>query len=48
MTYNIYVNGKYETNFRFIIDVLSYVNEMNLKICDEVEDYEQHSINIYC
>lgn len=48
MTYKIYVDGEYNNEFRFIIDVLNYINQMNLKICDEVEDYEQHSINIYC
>ncbi len=48
MTYYIYVDGEYDNEFRFITDVLKYINQMDLTICDEVVHYEQHHINIYC
>lgn len=48
MTYKIYVDGEYDNEFGFIIDVLNYINQIGLTICDEVEHYEQHYISIYC
>lgn len=48
MSYDIYVNGEYETTLYLLSDVVDYVNDYGLTMIDENEQLSNGRIILYC